>query len=134
MFAASFVGLCEVAFLWMVFGKTVSGPRARRRQHRTRAGARRRAVTVAAAWRTLPAVLELHREGGDAVLERGLEGGRGGTMGGLRCGRRGIRVGGLPALIHFRRVRYQTVEAGRDGVLPLLLVCVAAAVHGGSGG
>ena len=119
----------------MVFGKAISGPRARRRrQRRTRAGARRRAVTIAAARRTLPAVLELHREGGDAVLERGLERGRGGTMGGLGCGRRGIRVGGFSALIHFRRVRHQTVEAGRDGVLPLLLIGAAAAVHGGSGG
>jgi len=55
-------------------------------------------------------------------------------MGGLGCGRRGIRVGGFSALIHFRRVRHQTVEAGRDGVLPLLLIGAAAAVHGGSGG
>ena len=54
-------------------------------------------------------------------------------MGGLRRGRGGVGVGGLAALVDLGGVGDEAVEAGGDGVLPLLLVVgrVAAAVHGG---
>ena len=55
-------------------------------------------------------------------------------MGGLRRGGGRVRVRGLPPLVDFGGVGDEAVEAGRDGVLPLLLVRAAAAVHGGGVG
>ena len=117
-----------------MFGEALSGERARPcRPRRPRAGTGRGPVTVGVG-RSLPAVLELHGERGDAVFEGGLKGGRGGAVGGLRRGRGRVRVRGLPALVDLRGVGDEAVEAGGDGVLPLLLVRVAAAVHGGGVG
>ena len=124
-------------------GEALSGQRARPRGPRragTGGGSVAPPVVVVRVGRALPAVLELHGERGDAVLEGGLKGGRGGggggggAVGGLRRRRGGVRVGGLAALVDLGGVGDEAVEAGGDGVLPLLLVGVAAAVHGGGGG
>ena len=118
-------------------GRERARPRRRARVHRGpgRAGAGGGPVTVGVG-RALSAVLELHGE--HLVLEGGLKGGGcgggggGGAVGGLRRRGGGVGVGGLAALVDLGGVGDEAVEAGGDGVLPLLLVGrVAAAVHGG---